>query len=219
MQKELDYWSEFVPGTSLSIMKFTIMHDDLSRRSYQEFESYIRISPVGWFTIMHDDLSRGSYQEFESYIRIAPVGWFHIKKFFPAPHHLVFGYPIDAEENDDITFSSFHQEDNPQYNGVDPFTHLAKALDKKALTGTQVLSPAKNLIEKCVQLLEQIKHQHMCSFLLIVPSSQLFMIKWRLRMNWTLEHLNSKEIIKRLNFHSELEKSFIASHLFGSSLA
>ena len=165
-----------------------------------------------------DDLSRGSYQEFQSYIRISTVGWFYIKKHFPAPHHLVFGYPVDAEENDDITFSSFHQEDCASYNGVDPFTHLAKALDKKALTGTQVLLPAKNMIEKTVQVLENIQHQHMCSFLFIVPSSQLFMIKWRLRNKLNLGTFKFQGNNKKTKLTSRTREEYFCIS-FGSSLA
>ena len=104
-----------------------------------------------------DDLSRGCYKYLDSTIRISSIGWYHIKKYFPAPYHLVFGHCLDADENDEITYSSFHQENHDQFNGVDGFTHLAKALDPLALVGCQVMLPPKHLIEKTVQLLESIQ--------------------------------------------------------------
>ena len=159
---------------------------------------------------------KNCYKQFERMIRISPSGWHFIKKHFPGPYHCVFGYIIDGEENDGISYSSFHDEFDEQFNGVDGFTHLAKALDPNALTGTQVMLPPKNLIDKTLLLLEDIQHQHTCCFLFIVPASQLFMIKWRLRDKLNLNVFKFQGSKKTKLTISTREEYFCIS--FGSNL-
>jgi hypothetical protein len=128
-----------------------------------------------------DDLSRDDYQCFNSLIRISKEGWNFIKKKFPQNYHLVFGYVVDAHENDGITYSSFHQEDEGQFVNMDPFQYMYQAYDSNKLTGTQVIMPPKNVLSKTIEMIENFKHQKSCIFLFLIPQSQLFYAKMRLK--------------------------------------
>ena len=129
-----------------------------------------------------DDLSRNDYQCFNNLIRISKEGWNFIRKKFPQKYHLVFGYIIDAHENEGITYSSFHEEsDGDQFINMDPFQYMYQAFDSNSLTGTQVIMPPKNVLQKTIETLENFKHQNSCIFLLLIPQSQLFFVKMRLK--------------------------------------
>ena len=157
-----------------------------------EREIHLKIVWVPTKVMLHggaDDISRNDYGCFNRIIRISNLGWEFIKKKFPQKYHLVFGYILDAHENDGITYSSFHQEElEDQFVNMDPFQHMYQAYDNNKLTGTQVIMPPVNVLQKTIQTIENFKHQNSCIFLLIIPKSQLFFAKMRLKHKLNFEY-------------------------------
>ena len=128
-----------------------------------------------------DDLSRGNKQCLDQNLAISDAGWGYLKRNFPEQLHLVFGSINEGEKRDYIHYSSFHDEDDSQFSGCDPFATLMKGFHPSCLHGSFIILPPINLLDKTVELLEDMKTQQEALFLLIIPESKLQMIKWRLR--------------------------------------
>ena len=89
-----------------------------------------------------DDASRGDNRFLNQKITFSTEGVTYFKRFFPDNVHIVFGNINEAENlYPDLKFSSFHQQEHPNYSNLDPFVYLMKAYSENALSGTQVCFP------------------------------------------------------------------------------
>ena len=165
-----------------------------------------------------DDASRGDNNFLNQKITFSKEGVTYFHRFFPDEIHMVFGNINEAEDlYPTLEFSSFHQQDHPNYSNLDPFVHLMRAFSQNALTGTQVCLPPPQMLEKCVQILEETVHQRNCIFVLILPAADLSHVTQRLQNKQNLSHSKFQPSNKKLRLNVKLRQDYFLLR-FGSDL-
>ena len=128
-----------------------------------------------------DDLSRGRNDKLSPNLDISNAGYKYLLRIIPGNFHVVFGHPCLPETAQDFTYSSFHENDGDQFNGLDPLQHLLQGTQANKLHGAQIILPPHNLIHRVCDVLQQCVHQHRCTFAVIIPASYNSLVKNGLR--------------------------------------
>ena len=164
-----------------------------------------------------DDLSRADYKCFASTIKFSEKGFEFFERIMPDPITMVFGNITDAESYPSGKYASFHDEEDQQFLGLDPFVYLMKSLSENKLTGTQVIFPPSFLLDKTIDLLEKTVHQKDCLFCLILPASKLVDAKFRLKGKVNLSFSKFQHAHKKTRLTISLRQDYFLLR-FGSDL-
>lgn len=164
-----------------------------------------------------DDLSRSDYKSIASTIKFSAKGIDFFQRIMPDPLTMVFGNIVDAELYPSWKYASFHDEEDQNFVGVDPFVYLMKGFNENCLKGTQVIFPPSVMLGKTIELLEKIKHQKDCLFCLILPASKLMEAKLRLLDKVNLAFSKFQHSHKKTRLSISLRQDYFLLR-FGSDL-